>query len=396
MTGKASGRSAQRRTVAGVGVATAFSLLGDQALYAVLPVYYAQLGLSALQVGLLLSLNRWIRLFTNQLAHRAVASTAIAGHRAWFLAALMLGALTTAAYAFTHSFAVLALARIAWGLAWSFIRHIGVAGIVAQTSPAVAGRTMGIYNGISRVGSVAGLLGGAALVDWLGFVPAMLWLGGLSMLALPFAWWGYTANSALEARSSHDENAVIHPVFLLLGFVLGAVGPGLVMATLGSVLAGHTLALGGFTAATLTGALLALRFALDSAAAPWLGGLTDRLGVTRAATVFFSVGAVALLFASAATELLGVSAAVIAFFVCGTALQAGVAGSASRLGSAPYARYVTAADFGAACGPVVGWLAFDQFGVPVLGLLIGAVLYGLCVVALLLSRGRLDLRAGTH
>ena len=76
-----------------VALATAFSLLGDQALYSVLPVIHSDLGLSALQVGLLLSVNRWIRLLTNEFAHRLAARHA----PAYLLpAALLLGAITTA------------------------------------------------------------------------------------------------------------------------------------------------------------------------------------------------------------------------------------------------------------------------------------------------------------
>ena len=44
-----------RRPVVLVGTATAFSLLGDQALYSVLPTYYAELGLLPIQVGILLA-----------------------------------------------------------------------------------------------------------------------------------------------------------------------------------------------------------------------------------------------------------------------------------------------------------------------------------------------------
>lgn len=102
-----------------VALATAFSLLGDQALYSVLPVMHADLGLSALQVGLLLSVNRWIRLLTNEFAHRLAARRA----PTYLLpAALLLGAITTALYAMSSAFTVLLLARMLWGLAWSFIR----------------------------------------------------------------------------------------------------------------------------------------------------------------------------------------------------------------------------------------------------------------------------------
>ena len=45
-------------------------MLGDQALYAVLPTCFADLGLAPYQVGVLLSINRWVRLLTNHLAER--------------------------------------------------------------------------------------------------------------------------------------------------------------------------------------------------------------------------------------------------------------------------------------------------------------------------------------
>ena len=113
----------RNRSVAFIGSATAFSLLGDQVLYAVLPVYYESLHLTPIQVGILLSANRWIRLLTNELAHRVSSPRR---ERPLFLGAFLLGVITTLAYALTTYFWLLLAARLAWGLAWSFIRHIGV------------------------------------------------------------------------------------------------------------------------------------------------------------------------------------------------------------------------------------------------------------------------------
>ena len=62
-----------RKNVAFAGITVAFSLFGDMAMYTVLPVYYGHLGLSPIQVGLLLSVNRWIRLFTNTAAERLLS-----------------------------------------------------------------------------------------------------------------------------------------------------------------------------------------------------------------------------------------------------------------------------------------------------------------------------------
>ncbi|MEC9239801.1 MAG: MFS transporter, partial [Pseudomonadota bacterium] len=86
------------KTVVFVGMATAFSLLGDQALYAVLPVYFEELGLAPIEVGLILSVNRWIRLITNDFAHRMSGRFR---SDLLFTCALLLGSLTTAMYVFT-------------------------------------------------------------------------------------------------------------------------------------------------------------------------------------------------------------------------------------------------------------------------------------------------------
>src|SRR5215813_12975509 len=43
----------------------AMALIGDALIYVVLPLYHAEFGVSLAMVGVLLSLNRWIRLFAN-------------------------------------------------------------------------------------------------------------------------------------------------------------------------------------------------------------------------------------------------------------------------------------------------------------------------------------------
>ncbi len=377
----------QRRKVALVGLATAFSLLGDQVLYAVLPVYYDALGLTPIQVGILLSANRWIRLLTNTLAHRLVSATRA---RSLFLAAFALGAATTLAYAFTTLFSVLLAARLLWGLAWSFIRHIGVQSVMAEARADRIGRTMGVYNGFSRAGSVAGLLGGAVLVDLFGFVPGVLMLGVVSLVSLPLAASALVAPPRIEAPEAAVGGVLPLPM-LTLGFTLGAVGPGFVMGTLGASIAGYVTHVGAFTAATLTGALLGIRYLMDTAAAPLLGGATDRFGVRRASFGYLLIGGAALLIAASGPALVGFMLSVIVFFVCGTGLQAGVAAVASRQGSGAFARYVTASDFGSATGPLVGWLVVSLIGDPAWSLAMGAACYLTAALAAL----RLDPRTGT-
>ena len=348
-------------------------------LYAVLPVYFEDFGLTAIQVGILLSANRWIRLVTNHVAH--VASFHVRP-RTLLLAALSFGTLTTLGYAFTSSFTVLVLARVLWGIAWSFIRHVGVLEVMAHTPVEAAGRTMGLYNGISRAGTVTGLLGGAALVDAFGLTAAVVALAGTSAVSIVLVLrdQGLLRSTArVHAAAARTGDARGHVVFAVLGFSLGIVGGGFVISTLGLVLepyADEVTLVPGLTAATLTGALLAIRFVLDSAAAPWLGAITDRFGIRPAATAFFLIGGVALVAASTQPpSLLGMGTLMMAFFVASTSLHSGVAASVSRHGSGAYARYVTAADVGSAAGPLLGWVAVDLLDFAAVGFVMGAVFY---------------------
>jgi predicted MFS family arabinose efflux permease len=358
-----------------VSTATGVSLLGDPVLYAVLPVYFKTLGLTALQVGVLLSANRRIRLLTNHLAHRIMAHV---DARLLFAGAMLVGVLTTCAYTVTAFFSVLLAARIVWGLCWSFIRHIGVHRIMETVPFEAAGQTMGFYNGISRLGSVAGLFGGALLVDGLGYHAALGWIALVSCISVPLASFGppgIQRDSADDVTTQPEQRG--DAGYLARGMVLGAVGPGFVMSTLGVVLAHKKTAAAffdGASAASLTGALLAIRYVLESAMAPVLGSVSDRYGVRRASTVCLVRGA-ALAVASVVPQLLLVAALVTAFFIASTALQAAIAGQASQLGSARFARYVTAADTGAAAGPLLGWAALEQFDAPTIGLMFGAACF---------------------
>ncbi len=367
----------RNRSVALIGTATAFSLLGDQVLYAVLPVYYDSLHLTPVQVGILLSANRWIRLLTNELAHRVSNP---GRERPLFLAAFVLGALTTVAYALTTHFWLLLAARLAWGLAWSFIRHIGVHNVMVDVAGDRVGRTMGMYNGFSRAGSVAGLLGGAILVDLFGFSAGLLMLAVVTLVSLPLAASGLRPETRV-GPSVVLSGSVLPGALLVLGFVLGAVGPGFVMGTLGASMVMYVGAGGPFSAATLTGLLLGIRYLMDTAVAPLLGGATDRYGVRRASMVYLSIGGISLVMASSRPPLALFVVTIVLFFICGTGLHAGVSGTASRLGSAAFARYVTASDFGSATGPLVGWLVVAWLGDPGLSLGLGGILYLLAIAA---------------
>ncbi len=103
-------------TARAVALVTAAALLGDTLLYSALPVNAARLGLDALAIGLVLSLNRWVRLLTNPIAARLYERLP-AG--ALVAVALALAVVSTASYAVPAALALLLGARLLWGLTWS-------------------------------------------------------------------------------------------------------------------------------------------------------------------------------------------------------------------------------------------------------------------------------------
>ena len=368
------------RTTVFTATATALSLLGDQALYALLPLYFQEIGLLPIQVGILLSANRWVRLLTNHLAERLVDRFPV---NLMLVLSLALGALLSLAYAYISSFLVLLVARCLWGLCWSFIRHISVMGVASSTEPQNLGQIMGFYNGISHIGSVLGIVLGGILFDLIGFSTTLALFCLFSLFAVPFAMRsGIQTSSIITDPQQNNQSSTRYSALLCCGFCIGSVGPGLIMSTLGFILLsryGTEVALMGFVVgiATLNGLLLGCRWVLETLGAPFYGALIDRTGIRLGAPLCFLGGMIVMLLLNLSENLAGLALGMIVFFMCGTALSTVVSAEASRQGAKVFARYATAGDLGAAFGPVIGWGAYELIGTPNFVFVLGAGLYAI-------------------
>ena len=353
------------RPVLFIGIATAFSLLGDPALYALLPIYFSEIHLTPIHVGFILSANRWIRLLTNTLAERLTSRYNVPF---LFTASLILGALITIIYASVTLFPILLLARMLWGLCWSFLRQIGIMTSIRSSPDKNIAQVMGYYNGLSRIGSVVGLLIGGALFDLIGFSPTFILLGIVSLLGVPLGGASQKKVTPFEKSSSwfgrHGESKRRIYGLLSYGFILGCVGSGLIMATLGAILAnivGSSIPIGDLLigVATLNGFLLAARWIFESLGAPILGALIDRIGRRIGPFMFFGIGTLSLFACWAVSNTVLLSFLILIFFGCGTTLSAVIAAEAGKRGPKTVALYASGWDFGAAIGPLLGWTILE-------------------------------------
>jgi DHA1 family multidrug resistance protein-like MFS transporter len=350
-----------------------FSLFGDSMLYAVLPAEAIHLGLGASAVGWVLSLNRWVRLITNPIAARVCARL---GWRGPFLAAIVVGGLTTVGYAVFESLWALLLARAVWGLCWSFLRHGGFEAVLETSLPETRGRNMGFLSGFFRMGSLVGMLAGGLLTDLIGYRPTLLLFGLSTICGLGIAFWdGWFTNGwprTAEARlvtpgAPNLLLALRRPDWLglfLCGLLVHGITSGVVTATLGYYLrlrmpdgwqAGSML----LGVATVTGILLSVRWVTGIGLNPLMGYLSDRFGRGRVLGIGALAGATGLVGLGAAPGLGLLTLAVMAIWLSESMMAPTLDGTAADLagkgGAEAMGLYASGIDLGAATGPLVGY-----------------------------------------
>lgn len=370
-----------------IALATALVLPGDSLLYAVLPTYFDQIGLTPIQVGILLSANRWVRLVSNH-----VAEVALRGSRseAWLFAAFLLGSGVMVIYGAVTLFAALLAARIGWGIAFSFMRQAGITTVVAVSGRGNIRQHMGYLRGFTALGGIAGVLLGGLGHDLFGFTPTLLGFFLVSLAAAPMGFLsqrGLPAGSRTVARAAFGTApaGVMNPRLIFGGLVVGMVGPGIISSTLGLVLKSRMVGpfhLAGLAigAATFSGLVLAFRWTMDGLGAPLLGALADRLGREQLVAPLFFLGAAAMLLAGLSGGLGGVIAGVMLLFFCGTFLGVLLTSWAGLVGPRAVAAYVTAQDFGSAMGPIIGWSMAQFAPNPNSIFLVGAGAYALALL----------------
>jgi MFS family permease len=268
--------------------------MGDATLYTVLPTHTAEAGIVLSEVGIILGVNRAIRVFLNGPAGIVYDRSP---RRRLFVAALFVGALSTAVYAATRGFWPLLVGRLLWGLAWSGIWVGGATIIMDVTTLSDRGRWSGLYQTWFFLGAALGAFAGGLLTDKIGYTTTM-WIGatltasgGLVAAALlpetrPDMSADPIMTSPIDAASSdarQDRSGFRARRGLWIAAFLHGINrfviAGVLYATMGLLvqdrLPFNALGLG---VATATGILIAGRTVFSMASAPLAGTLSDWLG----------------------------------------------------------------------------------------------------------------------
>lgn len=328
--------------------------LGDALIYVVLPLYPAVFGVDLAMVGVLLAVNRIIRIlgygWVGPLSRKFGANALAAG-------ACAAAAASTLAYGLTTGFILLLLARLTWGAAYGVLNLTNMA--YAYGDGQGAGRRLGLNRAVGTLGPVFALGAGGFLVTLVGPQQVFVIYGLIGLLAIPLALRLPKLQDAIEEKSAPAGSRWKPAPLNILFFVIALAADGVFTATLSILLAGIVPVSSALIGA---GLLLALQRVIAIVLALASGPLVDRLDPRRLlapATLVVAVGlaAIAAGYIYAGALVLIVFRAVLA--IVGPILAAQRAPT-DRINA--MAAYATWNDTGLALGPLVGTLAVAWAG----------------------------------
>ncbi|MGD6792625.1 MFS transporter [Metabacillus indicus] len=355
-------------------IITALSLLGDSMLYIALPIYWKEAGLDSIwQVGILLSINRFIRLpvgpAVGWLYKRISLKTGL-------LIAISIAALTTLGYGLFKGFIAWIILRGLWGIAWSFFRIGGLSAVALYSNENRRGEAMGSYNGIYRLGSLAGMLIGGLLVPYIGLEAVSTLFGMITILGIPFILLGFPRSSGAKADKEIQKMSSVpfeykQKLFIIIsGFFITLFIQGVLTATLSSLINHHfgkEVSLAGLIISVtfLSGLLQSARWMWEPFLGKKIGSLSDgKFG--RLPLFVFSLFFTSLTFALISYEMsAGIwIASALAVLLGATAIS--TLSDAIAVDAAKHARivpfltlYSVFQDVGAAFGPFLGYAIIE-------------------------------------
>lgn len=359
--------------VVAVSIVTAITLLADSMLYIALPIYYKEVGLQSLwEVGILLALNRFIRLPINPIVGKMYEKVHV---RYGLLLAIILTIVATVGYSFASGFLMWIVLRCIWGIAWSILRLGGYFTVLSYSENGLLGKNLGIYNGISRLGSLVGMLVGGILVGIIGIKMVAIIFAFATILAIPIVLLAIPRSKVEEEKTEEKSKGI--PFLqqsiiklLITGLILAFFIQGVFTASLSYVIGVHygvEMELFGMVVGVtaFAGILQAIRWLWEPFLAAYFGKLSDgdrgRLPVFLFCLAICAIGFFLIPFSFPLVIWSFVIVIVMIAFTAITtvfdAIASDVANNTNKI--KVMTSYTIAIDMGAALGPFICFFVLD-------------------------------------
>lgn len=330
------------------GLVIAAAMIGDTLLYAVLPLYHEDFGLSLAMVGVLLSLNRWIRLFAN--SGVAAIGERVGPHRLMVAAAIG-SIVSTTLYGLIESPAVQIAARILWGISYAALNLATLA--YAVSDRANAGKRVGTSRAAIGLVQAMSLVGGAWIVLQVGPRSVFVIFGALTLVSLGAALMLPRLPREPVAHGKGFRLPIPHRLEVW-GFVMGFSSDGVFLLTLAFLLKDSITSVAAVMA---TASLLALRWLVEITTGPLGGWIGDRFGARRIAIANGTLLVGGFVLIALGRDVTGALLVVLSRGMFNTLIPVLVIERGHDGVLSSQASYSTWRDFGAAVGPLSApWL----------------------------------------
>jgi DHA1 family multidrug resistance protein-like MFS transporter len=394
--------SAQKRVLP-IGLSVALALFGDLSLFTVLVTQLEVTQLTLAQVGILLSIHRFIRIPFNPLVGLLQDRL---GRRILFITGLALAVVSTFLYGVSVGFFPFLFSRILWGTAWALINVGGMTMTLDLCTPSNRGRLTGIYNTFIWLGFAVGPALGGRLTDTIGFRSAMLICAAIAAIALFITVFfvsetrpqsslaspsRITFSAYLERLNPFNGNREIMKAQILLAVFMFA-GDGVVLSTLTLLLRERLGGLVPFMGslvgiATFSGALFAMRSVAAALISPLAGRLADQFGKKPVLAGFFLLGIASYLMIGFSRTQPGLAfSAILTAFSGGAVmvlLMALIGDHAHDSTGAAMGKFAMMGDLGSSIGPALALVLIPLIGISQV-YSISAFLFLLCTLFLLI------------
>ena len=348
------------------------ALLGDALIYAILPLYAEDFGLTIPMVGILLAANRIVRIFIYTLISKLVTRF---GARALCILAAIMATVSTYLYGISTGFFPLLCARILWGIAYAILLLSTLA--YAVTKKSEAGTRIGTSQAIQRIGPIISLISGTWLVSIVSPNNVFLILTLPTSISILIALILPKNEEAQQTPKSSSVQLTKPSLLDILFFIQGYAIDGLFAVSITLMLAENTslanAVLGG-------GILLAFRHVGEALAAPLFGRLADRFGALKIFMISATSTVVGLLLIAFNEVVLG---AIILLIFRGAIASLGPTIIAQRFDAKEIvldnlARLQSWRDLGAAAGPMVTGFALLYVSAELQHLIL-AIIFGMAL-----------------
>ncbi len=345
-------------------IVLALAGLGDSLLYPTLPLYASQLGVPLIWIGVLLSINKFIRLGGN---HAIALTISRLGYKRVATLGVLLAAVSTFSYGLNPPTWLWLISRVSWGMAFAALR---LCALGYATDSEKQGLHLGISKAIKEFGPMGALFVGPILITHIDVHAAFQIFGAVTALALPLTW---LLPDDTQATKPEMRGGFTRPTWFDGLIFVTAVADGIVIVSIGLLLLRADIS--EATILAVSAFLLAIKRLSVTVLGPLSGWLAGRwklrkLFLASIAGFFTSLGMISMGVTIAGITLLFISTAIHQTLAAGVALELSSNAKLNTLSA-----LTTWRDLGTALGALVGGYLLVMSGPSVVYGILAAVVF---------------------